>query len=156
LLPLPDADARHRLLRLYQGNLELELSDPEAVITRTDGVTASFIKELLRRAALRAAESTDLAGETTGEAGETTGEAAGDGGRLRVTDVHMNAALDQLLNTRNELTRVLLGGFRGESSDATDSGATRADPHKTPPRGADVIIRDQGFPPQPFRRPPHR
>jgi len=156
LLPLPDADARRRLLRLYQGNLELELSDPEAVITRTGGVTASFIKELLRRAALRAAESTDLAGETTGEAGETTGEAAGDGGRLRVTDVHMNAALDQLLNTRNELTRVLLGASGAKASDATDSGATRADPHKTPPRGADVIIRDQGFPPQPFRRPPHR
>src|SRR5215469_2692133 len=55
LLPLPDADARRRLLRLYQGNLDLDLSDPEMVITRTEGVTASFLKELLRRAALRAA-----------------------------------------------------------------------------------------------------
>ena len=39
-------------IRLYQGRLQLDLTDPDTVITRTDGVTASFIKELLRRAAL--------------------------------------------------------------------------------------------------------
>jgi hypothetical protein len=31
-------------------------------------------------------------------------------GPLRVTDAHLNMALDQLLDTRNDLTRVLLGG----------------------------------------------
>jgi hypothetical protein len=32
------------------------------------------------------------------------------GGRpLRVTDAHLSAALDQLLDTRNQLTRMLLG-----------------------------------------------
>ena len=56
LLPLPDAAARLRLLHLYQGSLVLDLSDPDAVIGRTEGVTASFMKELLRRAALRAAD----------------------------------------------------------------------------------------------------
>ncbi len=56
-LPVPDADARARLIKLYQGNLELELADLPAVIARTEGVTASFIKELLRRAALAAAEA---------------------------------------------------------------------------------------------------
>jgi hypothetical protein len=97
LLPLPDADARQRLLRLYQGNLILELASPDGVLARTEGVTASFVKELLRRAALQAARESD----------------AGDGhGPLRVTDVHLNAALDQLLDTRNQLTRVLLGGRR--------------------------------------------
>lgn len=55
-LPVPDADARARLIRLYQGRLDLDLSGPRAVIARTDGATASFIKELLRRAALIAAE----------------------------------------------------------------------------------------------------
>ena len=50
LLPLPDADARRQLSRLYQGNLELALADPDVVIARTEGVTAPFIKELLRRA----------------------------------------------------------------------------------------------------------
>ena len=103
LLPLPDAAARRRLLRLYQGSLQLDLADPQAVITRTEGVTASFIKELLRRAALRAAREADAVG-----AADAVGE-ADDGGPLRVTDAHLSAALDQLLDTRNQLTRVLLG-----------------------------------------------
>ena len=59
LLPVPDADARLRLLHLYQGTLVLDLSGPDAVIGRTDGVTASFMKELLRRAALRAADESE-------------------------------------------------------------------------------------------------
>jgi ATPase family associated with various cellular activities (AAA) len=95
LLPVPDAGARLRLLHLYQGALQLDLSDPDAVISRTDGVTASFMKELLRRAALRAA------GESEHEDASTP---------IRVTDAHLAAALDQLLDTRNQLTRVLLGG----------------------------------------------
>ena len=37
-LPLPDADARRQLIRLYQGNLVLDLTHPETVIERTDGV----------------------------------------------------------------------------------------------------------------------
>jgi hypothetical protein len=94
-LPLPDAGARQQLLRLYRGSLVLELADPDTVITRTEGVTASFLKEPLRKAALFAAED---------------GPERDEDGPLRVTDAHMNAALDQLLDTRNQLTRVLLGG----------------------------------------------
>lgn len=97
-LPVPDAESRRRLLRLYQGSLELELSDPQVVIDRTEGVTASFIKELLRRAALQAAESDDADGQLDGEA------------PITVTDAPMTAALDQLLDTRSALTQVLLGG----------------------------------------------
>ena len=100
LLPLPDADARRQLIALYQGNLELALADPDVVIARTEGVTAPFIKELLRRGALRAAR-----------------EANAGGGPLRVTDAHLSAALDQLLDTRNQLTKVLLGGERISSAD---------------------------------------
>ena len=55
-LPLPDAAARRRLLRLYQGRLVLDPTGPETVISRTEGVTASFLTELPRRAALHAAE----------------------------------------------------------------------------------------------------
>jgi hypothetical protein len=98
LLPLPDADARQRLLRLYQGNLVLEVSGTDAVLARTEGVTASFVKELLRRAALQAAREPAADGEQAGP--------------LRVTDAHLDAALGQLLDTRNQLTRVLLGGRR--------------------------------------------
>ena len=95
LLPVPDAGARLRLLHLYQGTLVLDLADPDAVIGRTEGVTASFMKELLRRAALRAADESEHEEAST---------------PIRVTDAHMTAALDQLLDTRNELTRILLGG----------------------------------------------
>jgi ATP-dependent 26S proteasome regulatory subunit len=102
-LPLPDADARRRLIELYQGSLILDLADAATVIERTQGVTASFIKELLRKAALFAAE--DGAGP----------DRPGDG-PLRVTGAHMAAALDQLLDTRNQLTRVLLGGQAGQDS----------------------------------------
>jgi hypothetical protein len=91
-LPLPDADARRQLIRLYQGRLVLDLARPEGVIERTEGVTASFLKELLRKAALLACEDDDSQGP------------------IRVTDAHLDAALDQLLDTRNQLTRVLLGG----------------------------------------------
>jgi hypothetical protein len=100
-LPVPDAAARLRLLRLYQGGLNLELSDPESVISRTEGVTASFIKELLRRGALVAAEEDDGTADMTGAP-------------IRVTDAHLSTALDQLLDTRGRLTRALLGGGPSE------------------------------------------
>jgi ATP-dependent 26S proteasome regulatory subunit len=92
-LPLPDAAARRALIRLYQGNLVLEDVDLDAVVARTEGVTAPFLKELLRKAALLAAED-DGAGE----------------GAIRVRDAHLRTALDQLLDSRGQLTRVLLGG----------------------------------------------
>jgi hypothetical protein len=118
-LPLPDAEARRKLVALYQGSLALELSDLEAVITRTEGVTASFLRELLRRAALFAAEAAPAAD--------------GDGGRpgapLRVTDVHMGAALYQLLDVRGQMTSKLLGGHA-----AGQDAVIR-------PMGADALIR---------------
>ena len=95
-LPLPDASARRKLIRLYQGSLVLDLADPEIVISRTEGVTALFLKELLRRAALYAAQD------------EEPGDAPADR-PLRVADAHMSAALDRLLDTRSQLTRTLLG-----------------------------------------------
>jgi hypothetical protein len=68
------------------------------VLSRTDGVTASFLKELLRRAAVRAAEATPEGGEASGS--------------LSVSADQLDAALDELLDTRNAMTRVLLGGQR--------------------------------------------
>jgi hypothetical protein len=89
---LPDAGARRRLLELYRGGLTLDLRDSDLVIERTEGVTASFLKELLRKAALIAADQ-DAEGT----------------GALTVTSEHLSAALDSLLDERNELTRLLLG-----------------------------------------------
>ena len=56
-LPLPDGEGRRRLLELYGRGLDLGVKDVDGIVERTNGVTASFIKELLRRAALAAAEA---------------------------------------------------------------------------------------------------
>jgi ATP-dependent 26S proteasome regulatory subunit len=86
----PDAEARRRLFALYRGELVVDESRLDSVMERTAGVTASFLKELLRRSAVLAAA--DGAPE------------------LRVSADHLDAALDELLDTRNAMTRVLLGG----------------------------------------------
>jgi ATP-dependent 26S proteasome regulatory subunit len=104
-LPLPDAAARRRLIGLYRGDLVLDLADEETLIERTSGVTASFLKELLRKAALLSCED-DPAAE----------------GPIRVTDGHLSAALDQLLDSRNQLTRVLLGGERPAAAEVRRGG----------------------------------
>jgi len=74
------------------------------VVERTDGTTAPFLRELLRRAALLAAEA-DLAASAA-----ETGEAGDPDGAIRVTAAQLTAALDQLLDSRSQLTRALLGG----------------------------------------------
>jgi ATP-dependent 26S proteasome regulatory subunit len=99
-LELPDADARRRLFALYRGELDVDETNLDSVIDRTDGVTASFLKELLRRAALIAAE------------------ADGGGDRLRVSAAQLDEALEELMDTRNAMTRTLLGG-RGGVRDAS-------------------------------------
>jgi hypothetical protein len=127
-LPVPDADARRRLIELYRGSLVLDLADPEIVVARSEGVTASFLKELLRRAALVAAERTAAVGQAAedqaaGDQAAGTGQAAPDAAAaaapLHVTDADMSAALDQLLDTRSQLTRVLLGGRAEHGTGAT-------------------------------------
>jgi ATP-dependent 26S proteasome regulatory subunit len=97
-LVLPDADARRALLHLYRGRLGLDLTGTDEVIGRTEGVTASFLKELLRRAAVVAAE------------GDQASEADGEAVPIAVRAEHLAAALDELLATRNAMTRALLGG----------------------------------------------
>jgi hypothetical protein len=104
-LPLPDADARRALLRLYRGNLILDDGDLEAVVERTEGVTAPFLRELLRRAAL-------LAAETESE----TAEVAAGNGAIRVTVAELTAALDALLHSGSAITRALLGGQRAPAA----------------------------------------
>jgi SpoVK/Ycf46/Vps4 family AAA+-type ATPase len=86
-LPLPDSEGRHRLLALYARGLELRLDDAEEIVARTAGVTAAFVKEVLRKAALAAAED----GRTTVEQGDVTKE------------------LNELLADTSALTRALLG-----------------------------------------------
>ena len=91
-IDLPDAEGRRKLFDLYGRGLDLRLDDRERIVSRTEGVSPAFIKELLRQAAMRAA------------AGGTTDEG------LVVTDDHVNGALDELLGETASLTRLLLGG----------------------------------------------
>ena len=48
--PLPDAESRARLARLYAGRQTLADGIVESVVKRTEGSSAAFIKELMRRA----------------------------------------------------------------------------------------------------------
>lgn len=56
-IPLPDARCRRRLFELYSQGLEIQRADWEAFIPRTEGASPAFIRELLRTAALFAAEA---------------------------------------------------------------------------------------------------
>ena len=104
---LPDAEARRRLFEVYSRGVPLEVDEAQTaeVVERTDGVTASFVKELLRRAVLEALSQQD--------------------GPLRVvTAEHLSAALDDLLDSTQSVTRALLGvGGTGEGVPA-GRGAT--------------------------------
>lgn len=91
-LGLPDDEARRRLIELYGRGLDLRMEDWRTAIERTAGVSASFIKELMRKSALIAVQENSASGS------------------LAVSDRHVGAALDELLEERSTLTRVLLGG----------------------------------------------
>jgi hypothetical protein len=95
-LTLPDVDARRRLFALYRGGLDVDESNLDQVLERTEGVTASFLKELLRRAAVLAAARTADDGQAP----------------LHVAAADLDAALEELLDVRNTMTRVLLGAGR--------------------------------------------
>jgi hypothetical protein len=90
-LPLPDADGRRRLIALYGEGLDLAAAD-DRLIADLDGVSPAFVRELLRRAALLAAEETD--------------------GALRVTAGHLRRAFEELRAAAGELTNTLLGARR--------------------------------------------
>jgi hypothetical protein len=93
-IDLPDRDARQRLISLYRRGLEVDESRLDTVLDRTDGVTASFLKELLRRAAVVAADR---------EGDEASADA------VHVSADDLDAALEDLLDTRNRMTRRALG-----------------------------------------------
>lgn len=87
-IPLPDAEGRRRLFDLYGRGLTLNVSDWDRFIAKTEGASAAFIREMLRRAALGA---------------------AGDGGALVVGDRHLDEALHEIVVRGGDLTRSLLG-----------------------------------------------
>jgi cell division protease FtsH len=94
-IPLPDAEGRAALLALYGTRLDLGEDIAAEVVTRTEGTTASFTKELVRRSVLIAAER--------------------ESARTEPADVR--EALDELLSDRDRLTRRLLGVRTGDEDE---------------------------------------
>jgi hypothetical protein len=87
-IPLPDKECRRQLFELYGRGLTLELNDLDDLIQRTDGASGAFIRELLRKAALLAAE---------------------EGGQIVVKDRHLQDAIRELVIDGGDLTKSLLG-----------------------------------------------
>jgi len=94
-IPRPDTEERRRLLKLYARNVDLELADEDALIAAMDGVTASFVRELVRRAVLLRID--DLT----------------DGQRPTLTDEDLSGVLAELTSQRNAVTSRILGGSLG-------------------------------------------
>lgn len=94
-VPLPDAAGRRRLFTLYGGALPFTPAALDAAADATDGMTASFVKEAIRRAVLLAAEAgravtdddlADAVREMTGDAERITRSLLGVGAGLPGAD----------------------------------------------------------------------
>ena len=98
----PDHEGRERLFRLYAAELiaagQLSEAAVHTAAARTEGVTASFTKELIRRCVVNAA----LAGRAP-------------------EDADVSHALDEMLSDAEALTRTLLGGEGGYFPEPDDA-----------------------------------
>ncbi len=99
-IPLPDEAGRRGLLRLYAGGLFSDVG-LDAAAAGSEGTTASFAKELVRRAVLVAAR-----------------RGAGDA----PTDADLADALEGLQSDAESLTRSLLGTARGDAAEPMGPG----------------------------------
>ena len=90
-IALPDAPARERLLRLYGQGVPLALTEDDVrlAVERTDGTTASFLKELIRRSVLESLHDDPVL--------------------TAVTGAQLARALDDLLDAAQAVTRTLHG-----------------------------------------------
>ncbi|GAB0105743.1 AAA family ATPase [Nocardia sp. JMUB6875] len=98
-IPRPDARGRAALLALYSSGLTVT-ADLEPIVAATAGQTASFIKELLRRAALRAIT------------------AHPEQQQVSVDDADLTATLGEMNDAASALTRSLLGAPNGQDSNS--------------------------------------
>jgi AAA+ superfamily predicted ATPase/ATP-dependent Clp protease adapter protein ClpS len=88
-VPLPDASGREQLIHLYGGGLQLSPEIVKEAVARTEGASAAFIKEMMRR---------------TAQAGVVRG------GAEVVTAYDLAEALDEMMFTGGRLNIKLLGG----------------------------------------------
>ncbi len=87
--PLPDAEGRAKLTNLYARGLDISEDLTQLIVSRTKGVSAAFIKELMRRCAQFQIEFSQ--------------------GRV-LSQNAVDAALEEMLFTGGALNRRLLGG----------------------------------------------
>lgn len=87
--PLPDDEGREKLARLYARGLQIPDSLLESIVSRTKGVSAAFIRELMRRCAQFPIE---FSGGNT------------------LTGQSVDAAIEEMLFAGGALNRRLLGG----------------------------------------------
>jgi ATP-dependent 26S proteasome regulatory subunit len=88
--PLPDETCRRRLFALYGQHLDLQWVDLDRWIGQTEGTSPAFIAELLRKAALFAAER-------------------GEQLPMKIRNTDINQALQELVLFGGDLTQKLLG-----------------------------------------------
>lgn len=99
-VPRPDARCRLALLRLY--GRELDLQGLDDIVARTDGMTASFFKELIRRSVLLSLREDRPMGD-------------------------LAPALEEMLRDREALTRSMLGS--GTVTGSGDGSRTAVQEH---------------------------
>jgi ATP-dependent 26S proteasome regulatory subunit len=94
--PLPDAEGRERLIRLYSHEAPVTDNVVRAIIKLTENVSAAFIKELMRRATQFYLER---------------------GGSDTIMLHDVDASMEEMMFEGGSLNRKLLGGYRdGEES----------------------------------------
>jgi AAA+ superfamily predicted ATPase len=96
-VPLPDEGCREKLVRLYSGGLKLTPALMAQAAKRTEGVSAAFIKELMRRTAQAAVAR-------GGDAKKA----------VEPSEADLNEALDDMLFSGGKLNVKLLGGAAAE------------------------------------------
>ena len=120
-IPKPDLESRERLFRLYAAEMLAVSQLTEAAVhtaaARTEGVTASFTKELIRRVAINAALQ-----------------------EWSPRDADVSDALDEIMSDAESLTRTLLGG-EGSALAAASGYEAEVGPGVAPaPYGSRVTI----------------
>ncbi|HEY4022318.1 MAG TPA: ATP-binding protein [Pseudonocardiaceae bacterium] len=93
----PGPVERERLLRLYTKGIELDLPDASELVAELEGVTASFVRELVRRAVLRELD------------------AHPEQQRVRLDKDTLRDTLRELTDERQDLTGRILGGRRNSA-----------------------------------------
>ena len=106
-LPLPDAEARRRLLDLYSEGLQVSVTSWDAIVKRLEGTSPAFVRELMRQATLAAVEAGKPAGE--------------------VDEDDLLATVDRLTSESGRLTAMLLGAEQPVLSDDADADLEDAD-----------------------------